>query len=357
MASRDDRVGVLLINVGTPEAPRTREVRRYLREFLSDPRVFDAPRLVRWFVLNFVILPFRPRRSAAAYARIWRDDGRSPLLALSESFTQALQRALGERFDVVLAMRYGSPSIAWGLEELRSREIDRVVVFPLYPQSTSATTGSSIEKVFQLATRPWNVPSLAVVPPFYDHPDLARSFAEVGRDVLHETRPEHVLFSFHGLPERHVRKSDETGAHCLRTDDCCARIGSANRNCYRAQCFATASAIASAACLDPGHWSVSFQSRLGRDPWIRPYTDTVVVELAASGVKRVAVFCPAFVADCLETLEEVGIGFRELFRGAGGEELKLVPSLNAHPLWVTTAADLVREVAGSPVTGRRLTFP
>ncbi len=344
MASRS-RIGVLLINVGTPEAPRPREVRRYLREFLSDPRVFDAPSPVRWFVLNFMILPFRPQRSAAAYARIWGRDGRSPLLSFSESFTEALARALGDGYDVVLAMRYGSPSIARGLLGLRSRGIDRIVVFPLYPQAASSSTGTSLEEVFRLAALPWNVPALSVVPPFHDHPDLARSFAELGRPVLDALRPDHVLFSFHGLPERHIFRSDDTGLHCLSVQDCCERIVPANRNCYRAQCFMTARAIAGAAGCDPARWSVSFQSRLGRDPWIRPYTDEIVRALPARGVRRLAVFCPAFVADCLETLEEIGIGLREMFLEHGGEELRLVPSLNAHPVWIDAAADLVRGAA------------
>jgi len=351
MGAQGERIGVLLLNVGTPDAPRPREVRRYLREFLSDPRVFDAPWLVRKLILHLVILPFRPRRSAHAYARIFGADGRSPLLAIGENFARALGGKLGPEYEVALAMRYGRPAIASALERLRSLGIDRIVVFPLFPQAASSTTGSALAEALRLATRPWNVPVLSVVPPFYDEPGLARAFAEAGRAVLEDLRPDHVLFSFHGLPERHIRKSDASAAHCLKRPDCCAAIGLANRNCYRAQCFATARAIAAAVGCDPARWSVSFQSRLGRDPWIRPYTDETVRALPARGVRRVAVFCPAFVADCLETLEEIGIGAREMFREAGGEDLRLVPSLNDHPLWVELAAGLVEQAAARRATG------
>ena len=215
MTATEPKVGVLLINVGTPDSPATRDVRRYLREFLSDPRVLDIHPLKRWLLLRLSLLPLRSARSAEAYARIWRD-GRSPLLAIGESFASALERRLGDGYDVVLAMRYGNPSIASGLRSLRSRGTDRIVVFPLYPQVASSTTGTSLQEVFRSLGRLWNVPSLSAVPPFYDHPGFVRAFAEVGRPVLQDLRPDHVLFSFHGLPERHILKSDETGAHCLR---------------------------------------------------------------------------------------------------------------------------------------------
>ncbi|MBI3848070.1 MAG: ferrochelatase [Planctomycetes bacterium] len=335
------RRGVLLVNLGTPDAPETREVRRYLREFLSDPRVLDMSALGRWLLLNLVILPRRPKVSAEAYRKIWTDDG-SPLLVQGRALARFVQTALGPDVPVVLAMRYGNPSIAAGLDDLRGRGVDRVCVFPLYPHYSSASTGSTLELVYRLAGERWNTPFLDVVPPFFDHPGMIAAFAAIGRKVIDDLRPDHVLFSFHGLPERQIRKSDESGAHCLASAGCCDRIVDANRNCYRAQCFATARGIAGGLELEATRWSVSFQSRLGRTPWIQPFTDVVIPELAAKGVRRVAVFSPAFVADCLETLEEIGIRAREQFHTAGGEDLRLVPSLNTHALWVKTVIDLIR---------------
>jgi protoporphyrin/coproporphyrin ferrochelatase len=341
----DGRSGVLLMNVGTPEAPRTPEVRRYLREFLGDPRVLDTSAPSRWLLLNLVILPFRPAKSAEAYRAVWGVEG-SPLLVHARALASALQSSLGGAFDVEVGMRYGSPSIATGLEALRARGADRIVLFPLYPQYASSTTGTSLAEAYRLAARLWNVPFLTAVPPFYEDPGLIGAFASTGRPVLDEVRPEHVLFSFHGLPETQIRKSDESGSHCLVAEDCCARIRAANRNCYRAQCFRTAGAIAASVGLPDGAWSVAFQSRLGRTPWIRPYTDERVRELAQEGTKRLVVFSPAFVADCLETLEEIGMRAKEEFLAHGGEAFALVPSLNEHPAWVDAAAELVRRASG-----------
>jgi ferrochelatase len=347
MAEPTSRTGVLLINLGTPDSPAVPDVRRYLREFLSDPRVLDMSSLGRWLLLNLVILPRRPAASAEAYRKIWTKAG-SPLLVISRELAEKVGEALGPEFEVVLAMRYGNPSIAAGLAELRRRAVDRIVVFPLYPQYSSAATGSSLEAVYRIASREWNTPYLQVVPPFFDHPGFIRAFADIGQPVLDDLRPDHVVFSFHGLPERHVRKSDPTGSHCLASEACCERLAGANRNCYRAQSFETARRIAETLGIAASRFSVTFQSRLGRDPWIRPYTDVVIPELARRGARRVAVFSPAFVADCLETLEEIGLRARESFLEAGGEDLRLVPSLNAHPLWVETVADLARETASGP---------
>lgn len=335
------RIGVLPVNVGTPDAPHPPEVRRFLREFLGDPRVFDVSPALRWFLLNFVILPFRPRRSAEAYEKVWTPEG-SPLLVHGRRFEGALQAALGEGFRVVLAMRYQTPSIRAAFETFRVEGIDRVVVLPLFPQFASATTGTVLEEAYRVAAGAWNTPHLRAVAPYYDHEGVIDAFGAVGEPILREIRPDHVLFSFHGLPERQVRKSDDSGRHCLASDDCCARIVAANRNCYRAQCFATASLLASRLGLPADRWTVTFQSRLGRDPWIRPYTDETVVSLARAGVRRIAAFSPAFVADCLETIEEIGMQARASFLDHGGEEFRLVPSLNAHPRWIETAAQLVR---------------
>ncbi len=336
-------IGVLLVNLGTPDAPHAPEVRRYLREFLSDPRVLDISPLGRWLLLNLIILPTRPARSAEAYRKVWRADG-SPLLAFSRELHAGVRDALPD-MQVELAMRYGNPSVAAGLKALRDGGCDRVVVFPLYPQYAASSTGSTVEAVYREAAALWNTPYLSIVPPFYDSPAFINAFAAVGRPVLDEFRPDHVLYSFHGLPERHMHKSDMSGQHCLRSADCCDQIVAANRHCYRAQCYSTARALTHALDLTPDTTSVSFQSRLGRAVWIRPYTDIVLPELARRGVRRVAVLCPAFVADCLETLEEIGIRAEEDFKKAGGEALKLVPSLNGHPAWVDAAAGLIRETA------------
>lgn len=344
------KLGVLLVNLGTPDAPRPAEVRRYLRQFLSDPRVIDINPVGRWLLLELVILPLRPRRSAEAYAKIWGEDG-SPLLVHGRALRDAVAERLAD-VPVALAMRYGSPSIAAGLDQLHADGCDQLVVLPLFPQYASSSTGSAVEAVYREAGRRWNTPLLTVVPPFFDDLRFVEAEAQVAQPVLDELRPDHVLMSFHGLPERHMHKSDVSGQHCLRADDCCRKLGPHNRSCYRAQCFATAGALAGRLGLPEGEWSVGFQSRLGRDPWIRPYTDERLVELAKAGVERLAVLCPAFVADCLETLEEIGMRAEADFRAAGGKQLRLVPSLNAHPAWVDAVVGLVHD-AMPPAARRR----
>jgi ferrochelatase len=334
------RDGLLLVNLGTPDAPRTPEVRRYLREFLSDPRVFDMNAAKRTAVVELFILPFRPSRSAQAYRAIWTERG-SPLLFHGQDLAAALRERLGPDVRVELAMRYQNPSIASALDRLRNAGADRVVVFPLFPQYSSAAWGSAVEKVFAEAAARWNVPALEVVPPFYDHPSFLDAFASIARREQESFRPDYYLMSFHGLPERHVTKSDLSGGnHCLR-DGCCASIVEANRFCYRAQCFATARGIAQRLGLAEDRWEVTFQSRLGRDPWIQPFTDVRVVEVAQQGVRRLAVLSPAFVADCLETLEELAIRAREDFVHHGGEDLRLVPSLNSEPVWIDAVLDIL----------------
>jgi ferrochelatase len=330
--------GLLLVNLGTPDAPDTPSVRRYLRQFLSDPRVLDINPVGRAALLNLVILPFRPARSAEAYRKIWGADG-SPLLSHSRALTAAVATRLGERWRVELGMRYGNPSIEAALGALRRAGCDRVVVLPLYPQYSAASTGSTVEEVCRVAARLWVTPMLTFVGAFYDDPRFIEAFVAVGRPIL-DAGWDHVLFSYHGLPERQTQRTDETGAHCLRRHDCCDAIVAANRNCYRAQCFATTRALVAALGLREGSYSTAFQSRLGRTPWIRPFTDEVVRELAGRGVKRLAIYEPSFVADCLETLEEIGIRARDDFRAHGGEELALIPSLNATAPWVEAVAHL-----------------
>jgi ferrochelatase len=337
--------GILLVNLGTPDAPTPAAVRRYLRQFLSDPRVIDIHPVARKLLLELVILPVRPRKSAAAYAKVWGAEG-SPLLTLSRDLTEKVRDAMGPGNVVELGMRYGRPSIPEALERLRKAGATRLVVAPLYPQYSSSATGSSLEAVFGELARHHVVTPVSVLPAFYEDPGFLGAFAAVGAPVLLRERPDHVLFSFHGLPERHVKASDHSGGHCLRSAGCCDAIGPANRDCYRAQCHATARGLAARLGLAPGSWSICFQSRLGRTPWIQPYTDVVLDELAKAGKKRLCVFCPAFVADCLETLEEIGLRAREQFVAAGGESLALVPSLNASPAWVDALVALLRRAAG-----------
>jgi len=335
------KTGVLLLNLGTPRSPSTGDVRRYLREFLSDPRVLDVARPVRWALVNLWIAPFRAPRSAAAYRKIWDANG-SPLLAHGLSLRSALAHELGPAFEVALGMRYGEPSIGAALEQLCAAGAARIVALPLFPQYASSSLGSALAKLYALAATRTNVPALEARGAFYDAPGFVAAAAEVARPRLASFQPDHVLFSYHGLPERHVRASDPTGRHCLVSDGCCASLGAASGYCYRAQCFATTRALARALGLADSAFSTSFQSRLGREPWIRPWTDVRLPELARAGAKRLAVLCPSFAADCLETLEEIGIRGREQWRDAGGEALELIPCVNAHPAFVRFLAEQVR---------------
>ena len=339
-------VGVLVVNLGTPDAPDPASVRRYLREFLSDPRVIDIPAPARWLLLNLVILPFRPRVASEAYRKIWTERG-SPLRTEGEDLVAGMARDLGEGFVVELGMRYGSPSIPSALRRLQERGAARLVVLPLYPQAASSSSGSSLQAVFEAASLQWNVPAIAVVPPFWADDATLDAWVENLAPRLRDEAPDHVLFSFHGLPERHVLKGDAFGHGCLQRESCCDAVVSSNRDCYRAQCFATARLLAGRLGLEPGSWSLSFQSRLGRTPWLKPWTDEVLKTLAASGKRRVAVCCPGFVADCLETIEEIGMRGAASFVEHGGERLTLMPSLNAHPAWIRAASALVRRTAGA----------
>ena len=336
------KTGILLVNLGSPVAPTPGAVRVFLREFLGDPRVLDMPALVRTMLLNLVILPFRPRKSAEAYHKIWSPEG-SPLMVHCRALRRRVAELLGDGVPVELAMRYGHPTIEGALDHLRWAGVDRVVVFPLYPQFAASTTGSILEEVYRQAGRLWNTPFLQVVEPYYDHPGFVEAVAAVAQPELDAARPDFVLFSYHGLPEKQVRKGDDTGHRCLTTEDCCDHIFEGNRNCYRAQCFATSRALIVRLGLDAAATATTFQSRFGRTPWIRPFTDAKLTALARDGVKRLAVLCPAFVADCLETLEEIGIRGRDAFFAAGGEELTLVPCVNSHEAWTRGVVRILHE--------------
>ncbi|MAE95315.1 MAG: ferrochelatase [Deltaproteobacteria bacterium] len=340
--------GLLLVQLGTPDAPTTPAVRRYLREFLGDPRVLDMPAAGRWLLLNAIILPFRPRRSAALYQKIWSAEG-SPLLVHSQALADGVAKALAEGFRVELGMRYGNPSLEGAVDRLLAADLERIVVLPLFPQEASSTSGSAVERVHELTRGRSHVPTLTTLGSFPDAAFFIEPSAEIARPILSAFGADHVLLSYHGLPERHVRRSDRSGEHCLASDSCCDALGAANPHCYRAQCFATSRALAAALELDPATTSTAFQSRLGRTPWIGPATEQRLPELHESGVRRLAVLCPSFVADCLETLEEIGVRAREQWRELGGEALELVPCVNAHPGWVRGVADRVREACLQPV--------
>ena len=332
--------GVLLIQLGTPDAPRPREVRRYLREFLSDPRVIDLPAASRTLLLEGVILPTRPRTSAAAYAKIWTDAG-SPLLVHSEALRDALQQRLGGDHAVALGMRYGRPSLADALRRLEERGVRELTALPLFPQYASSSTGSALEALFATPAA-GRLARIETIGPFYDDPGFIAAWRDVAAARLDDFDADHVLFSYHGLPERQIRAADPSGSHCLARADCCEPMRDAARHCYRAQCYATTAALVDALGLGEAKTSTSFQSRLGRTPWIRPFTDLVLPELAERGVRRLAVLCPSFVADCLETLEEIGIRARAQWEGLGGAELRLIPCPNAHPTFVGAVATWVR---------------
>ncbi|MEL6713531.1 MAG: ferrochelatase, partial [Planctomycetota bacterium] len=275
------RPGVLLVNLGTPDAPESGPVRRYLRQFLSDPRVLDINPIGRKALLELIILPTRPRKSAEAYREVWTEAG-SPLLVYGKALAAGVAKALPEA-NVELAMRYGNPSVRSGLEALAERGSDEIVVLPLFPQYASSSTGSAVEEVYREAGKLWNTPFVRIVPPYFQHEAFTGAAAAVARPVLEGGDFDHVLFSYHGVPERHVTKSDPTGAHCLARPDCCAQLVPANRQCYAAHCAATTRALVAELGLQEGGYSHTYQSRLGRTPWIQPFTDEAVVQLAKDG--------------------------------------------------------------------------
>jgi ferrochelatase len=339
--------GVLLLNLGTPDSSHHRHVRKYLAEFLMDPLVVDIPALARLALVYGIILPFRPRKSAEAYKKIWTERG-SPLLFHLLDLGEKVAELLKGQHQVQIAMRYGKPTIESALQSLKSAGVKEIRVLPLYPQYSLAATQSSIDKTKEVAKRLGLDGQIRVLPAFYETPPFIEAFSEVARKALEGFRQDYLLFSFHGLPERQIKRAERAPqGHCLMSDGCCEQITAVNRDCYRAQSFATAHAIATKLGLNKADfgakYSVSFQSRLGRTPWIKPYTDLVFGELVQKGVRRVAVICPSFVADCLETLEEIEIRGQKSFLSLGGEALKLVPSLNSTDLWVKAVAQMVSQ--------------
>lgn len=323
--------GILLVNLGTPASPKPSDVYRYLIEFLTDERVIDMPWLKRQLLVRGVIVPSRYKQSASQYQQIWTKEG-SPLMIYGKKVQEALQASLGKQFSVELAMRYQQPSIKSSLDKLLEAGIDHLIVLPLFPQYASATTGSVHQRVQEELCKLNVIPKVTLIDHFATHPSLIAAFCEVARKYALESY-DHILFSFHGLPQRHIQKADRYGK-CLASPDCCKALGRQNGCCYSAQCYATAQAIAKGLQLLPERYSVSFQSRLGKDPWLTPYTSEMIENLAREGKQKVLVMCPAFVCDCLETIFEIGVEGAHAFKQAGGKQLDLVPGLNDHPLWI-----------------------
>jgi ferrochelatase len=343
-----NRTGVLLINIGTPDDATPEAVGRYLREFLMDGYVLDMPFWKRWFLVNRIIVPRRKYDSAKHYQEIQTDEG-SPLMFHTKRFAASLSTELANRdgdYVVEIGMRYGNPSIGAALSRLKASSVNRVVVMPLYPQYTQSSFLTATVETKKRARQIGLESQLSFVDPFYDDKRFIKAWAQRVEEHLGERELDHVVFSYHGIPVRHIKKLDPSGGHCLGSSDCCAQISVVNQNCYRAQCFATSGAIARELGLEADRFTTCFQSQFGRDVWIGPNLDDRLRELPGRGLKRVAVLCPSFVADCLETVEEIGIRGSEDFMQAGGKELTLVPCLNSDPAWITAAADLITNSQG-----------
>lgn len=341
--ARSSRQAVLLVNLGSPDSPATSDVRRYLREFLMDERVIDLPYRKRWLLVNLVILPFRSHKTAAAYRKIWWPEG-APLVVLTRKVCQALQRRLP--IPVAMAMRYQNPSIESSIRPLLDQGVDDLIVIPLYPQYAISSYETVVVKVQETVRAIAPKLRLAFVPPFYSDPSFLDAWVASAQRFIQRDF-DHLLFSFHGLPERHLRKADPTGAHCLRVENCCQTPSPAHNRCYRAQAFYMVDAFVKRANLPAYKYSIAFQSRLGRDPWLRPYTNHVIAGLATKGARKLLVSCPAFVSDCLESIEEIGVRGQEIFSRAGGSELELIPCLNAHPNWISALEHMVQRLTST----------
>ncbi|WP_435355963.1 ferrochelatase [Emticicia sp. SJ17W-69] len=338
------KTGVLIVNLGTPDSPSVPDVRKYLREFLMDGRVIDYPTIPRWMLVNLIIAPFRSPKSAKIYQELWTEKG-SPLKIYGEANEKQLQAALGDEYVVKLAMRYQSPSIESGLKAFQQMGLNNIIVIPFFPQYASATTGSVYEEVMRIITKWQVIPEIKFLNYFYNHPKFTNAFAEMGKKHLDAQDYEHVIFSYHGIPARQIRKGDCTGNTC-KLGSCCDSITDMNQHCYRAECFETTRLLVKELGLKEGTYTTCFQSRLGRETWIQPYTEDVVKDLAKKGIKKVLAFSPAFVADCLETTLEVGEEYKELFEENGGEHWQLVESLNDSDAWIELLVDLVKEKQG-----------
>ena len=350
LQSHYGKQGVLLVNLGTPDAPTPAAVNRYLGEFLTDPRVIDnlpgvaQQLLVRGIIApvrSGIVNPFKAGGSTKLYQELWTENG-SPLKYYGEVVTEKVAAALGDEYAVRLAMRYQNPSIESALEELLAEQVSGVLVFPLFPQYASATTGSVHQEVMRILAKRQTIPPVQLVNSYYEQPDLIRVFADNARDLGDLDVYDHIIFSYHGLPQRQLKKADDCN-HCYVKDGCCNSISRVNQFCYSAQCHATTRAIAAELGLPADRYTTSFQSRLGFDDWAKPYTIDVLEQWAKERkAKRILCFSPAFVADCLETTIEIGMEYQEEFEKWGGERIDLVPSLNDDPRWIDALVSMIR---------------
>jgi len=332
---------VLIANLGSPDSTSVPDVRRYLREFLGDERVLDVAAPLRWLLLEAVILPTRPKKTAHAYAKIWTEGG-SPLLVTSEKVRAKLAAAVGDTLPVHAAMRYGNPSIRDTVAAIAAAGCDEVLLFPQYPHYAMASWETVVVRIYEEFAAQAPGIKVSCVQPFYGDPDYIEMLHAVSAPFL-ATPYDHVLFSYHGIPERHLRKADSSHAHCLKVADCCHTCSPAHATCYRAQCFRTTAALAQRAGLDPAKYSNSFQSRLAGEPWLQPFTDFELARLPKAGVKRLLVICPSFLADCLETLEEISMAGKETFLAAGGEHFEKILCPNDHPAFIDFLANRVQK--------------
>lgn len=323
--------GVILLNLGSPDSTQVADVRRYLREFLMDGRVLDAPYPIRWFVVNCLILPKRPRESAEAYKEIWQEAG-SPLIITSRKQQAALQEKLD--IPVELGMRYGNPSTADALKRLLDRGVEDLFIMPMYPHYAMSSYETAVVSLMDAVRELGPELKTTLLPPFYQDPGYIDALVHEARAFLERQDFDKLIFSFHGIPQRHLRKGDPSHKHCLTTPDCCNTCHPAHATCYRHQCAMTVEKFVAAANLSKEKYMITFQSRLGREPWLQPYTDQTLEQLPQDGYKKVKVICPSFTADCLETLEEIAMQGRTSFLEAGGDDLEAVPCLNDSPVFI-----------------------
>jgi len=323
--------GILLVNLGSPDSPNPKDVKKYLAEFLMDERVIDVPKWARALLVKGIILNTRPKISAKAYQKIWWEEG-SPLIVLSERLKDKVQKQLD--LPVALAMRYGSMTIKNGLQQLADKKVTEVLIIPLYPQFAMATTETITVLAASLQSEFFPQMTLETLPPFYNSPEYIKVLSESIRGHLKGKNYEHLLFSYHGVPERHIRKSDVTKSHCKMDKSCCSTSSEAHKYCYKHQCVEVTRLVGDYLKLETNSFSTSFQSRLGFDPWLRPYTDRTIERLGKEGTENMAIVTPAFVSDCLETLEEIAMEGEEIFHEAGGKDFMAVPCLNDDPNWV-----------------------
>jgi ferrochelatase len=329
------------MNLGSPDSPRVKDVRKYLNEFLMDGRVIDMPFITRLLLVKGIIVPFRAPKSAKAYQSIWWNEG-SPLIELTKRLQSVVQQQLEE--PVAIAMRYGNPTPRHAYEELmqRVKDLDEVILFPLYPHYAMSSYETAVEYMKRVHKERNYSFRLTTIKPYFNNADYINALSDSIKPFL-EQEYDRILFSYHGIPERHILKTDITGRHCLRSADCCATDSPAHAFCYRHQCFETTRLVANTLLIPKEKYQQTFQSRLGRDKWLTPYTAARLTELPGEGVKKLLVVCPAFVSDCLETLEEMAKEGKEIFLHAGGEQFTLIPCLNVHPLWVNTVVKWISE--------------